>query len=246
MYSISILAGKKHVEINAYHGTCKSPHACTAPEHATMGNVQHYTPTVAEHSPEPLHVTQQEVKHGTAHPLWRVSGTLRHPPFHENPPDENTMKPRTKYGRAQPHQTPSAQSLNNPHTTRRWGKLSTTRLLRWATVHENTPGKNMDKAHMKYRYTAAQDPTAAPALERLDCDHPSWCKNTPSASPGQAQFKLLTTRRRIKQSTTHLLQQVCGNLRSVNQDVWNGTRCTSPVLWGEFGLYNIHSIIVIM
>ncbi|KAF9508477.1 hypothetical protein BS47DRAFT_1365947 [Hydnum rufescens UP504] len=234
MYGISILAGKKHVKINAYHGTCKSLHACTAPEHATMGNVQHYTPAAVV--PKPPHVMQQEVKHGTAHPLWRASS------LHENLPDENTMKPRMKYGL--------------PHTRSGSTKSAVGAallVLPWATVHENTPGKNTGKAPYGIPLHSRPRPDCGPSPRTsglrgcvVISDHPSWCKNTPSVSLGQAQFKLLTCAAaqnpiQMPHPAPNTVQYLTMDKTKYHTpaaaDVWNGTRCTSPVLWGEFGLH---------
>ncbi|KAF9503274.1 hypothetical protein BS47DRAFT_1369661, partial [Hydnum rufescens UP504] len=132
MYGISILAGKKHVKINAYHGTCKSLHACTAPEHATMGNVQHYTPAASQ-TPT-CYATRSETRYRT--PALAGVWYFQASSLHENLPDENTMKPRMKYGL--------------PHT--RSGRL---------LYMKTRPVRIRARPHMEYRYTAAQGLTAA-------------------------------------------------------------------------------------
>ncbi|KAF9520450.1 hypothetical protein BS47DRAFT_1357310 [Hydnum rufescens UP504] len=96
-------AGKKHVRINTYHDTCKSPHASPSlheyPPNEITNKVLLETTTrggqTESIAPNPCNLHDER---GSAAPHTRFGG-------HENPPNENTMKPRTKYRCAQRHQT---------------------------------------------------------------------------------------------------------------------------------------------
>ncbi|KAF9518836.1 hypothetical protein BS47DRAFT_1358689 [Hydnum rufescens UP504] len=148
--------------------------------------------------------------------------------LHENLPDENTMKPRTKYG------LPHARSGG---------------LLYMKTCPP--PKTQLQPQPSNVRIAVRDDDlTMVPHTRCSGCvvisDHPSWCKNTPSASPGQAQFKLLTCAAaqdpiQMPHPAPNTVQYLTTDKTKYHTpaaaDVWNGTWCTSPVLWGEFGLH---------
>ncbi|KAF9508993.1 hypothetical protein BS47DRAFT_1365595 [Hydnum rufescens UP504] len=253
MYGISILAGKKHVKINAYHGTCKSPHACTAPEHATMGNVQHYTPTAAVcsyiSSPfclpnEIVNEVPDEISRTPACYATRSETRYRTPALagilpSRKPTGREHDEARTKYGHAQPHQTPSAQSLNNPRTTQRWGKLSTTRPLR--RVCGNIRLLYMKTRPVRIRQGPIRNTTTQLPKARL---RPQPSNVRIARVCGNLRSPLLVQKHTQRepgpgpvQITDYPMTDKTKYHTPAAADVWNGTWCTSPVLWGEFGLH---------
>ncbi|KAF9520139.1 hypothetical protein BS47DRAFT_1357642 [Hydnum rufescens UP504] len=168
--SMSLSCVKTHPMRTWISRQCKTRCAATQawsaqPPNTTVNEILYHTPAAAGVvilGILSMHETPQREHHQEQSPqvpaTYAMGGKARYhtptkvgvwysktPSLYENPPDRNTMKPRTKYGCAQPHQTLiPKQPYHMPAAAGVW-------YYQGASLHSNPSNENTDDTLREYR-----------------------------------------------------------------------------------------------